>query len=123
MEAGRWRGENADLITAMVKGADPSVSDEDIQELENCACPGCGSCSGMFTANSMNSLTEAIGLSLPGNGTILATHTNRVELFKAAARQVVKNAFAYYQDRASFVGRSSGGWHRLYNEGYRCLEP
>ena len=98
MEAGRWRGENADLITAMVKGADPSVSDEDIQELENCACPGCGSCSGMFTANSMNSLTEAIGLSLPGNGTILATHTNRVELFKAAARQVVKNAFAYYED-------------------------
>ena len=98
MEAGRWRGENADLITAMVKGADPSVSDEEIQELERCACPGCGSCSGMFTANSMNSLTEAIGLSLPGNGTILATHTNRVELFKAAARQVVKNAFAYYEN-------------------------
>ena len=98
MEAGRWRGENADLITAMVKGADPSVSDEDIRELEWCACPGCGSCSGMFTANSMNSLTEAIGLSLPGNGTILATHTNRVELFRAAARQVVKNALAYYED-------------------------
>ena len=98
MEAGRWRGENADLITAMVKGADPSVSDEEMKELEGCACPGCGSCSGMFTANSMNSLTEAIGLSLPGNGTILATHTNRVELFKAAARQVVKNAFAYYED-------------------------
>ena len=98
MEAGRWRGENADLITAMVKGADPSVTDEEMKEIEGCACPGCGSCSGMFTANSMNSLTEAIGLSLPGNGTILATHTNRVELFKAAARQVVKNAFAYYQD-------------------------
>ena len=98
MEAGRWRGENADLITAMVKGADPTVSDEDMKELEACACPGCGSCSGMFTANSMNSLTEAIGLSLPGNGTILATHTNRIELFKAAARQVVKNAFAYYED-------------------------
>ena len=98
MEAGRWRGENADLITAMVKGADPSVSDAEMQELEGCACPGCGSCSGMFTANSMNSLTEAIGLSLPGNGTILATHTNRVELFKTAARQVVKNAFAYYED-------------------------
>ncbi len=98
MEAGRWRGENADLITAMVKGADPSVTDEEIREIEQCACPGCGSCSGMFTANSMNSLTEAIGLSLPGNGTILATHTNRVELFKAAARQVVKNAFAYYED-------------------------
>lgn len=98
MEAGRWRGENADLITAMVKGADPSVTDDEIRELEGCACPGCGSCSGMFTANSMNSLTEAIGLSLPGNGTILATHTNRVELFKAAARQVVKNALAYYED-------------------------
>lgn len=98
MEAGRWRGENADLITAMVKGADTSVSDDDVRELEKCACPGCGSCSGMFTANSMNSLTEAIGLSLPGNGTILATHANRVELFKAAARQVVKNAFAYYED-------------------------
>jgi dihydroxy-acid dehydratase len=98
MEAGKWRGENADLITAMVKGADPSVTDKEMEEIENCACPGCGSCSGMFTANSMNSLTEAIGLSLPGNGTILATHTNRVELFKAAARQVVKNAFAYYED-------------------------
>ena len=98
MEAGKWRGENADLITAMVKGADPSVSDEEMKEIESCACPGCGSCSGMFTANSMNSLTEAIGLSLPGNGTILATHTNRIELFKAAARQVVKNAFAYYED-------------------------
>lgn len=98
MEAGRWRGENADLITAMVKGADPSVSDEEMQEIESCACPGCGSCSGMFTANSMNSLTEAIGLSLPGNGTILATHKDRIELFKAAARQIVKNALAYYED-------------------------
>ena len=98
MEAGRWRGENADLITAMVKGADPSVSDEEMKEIESCACPGCGSCSGMFTANSMNSLTEAIGLSLPGNGTILATHTNRIELFRQAARQIVKNALAYYED-------------------------
>ena len=98
MEAGKWRGENADLITAMIKGADPSVSDEEMAQIEGCACPGCGSCSGMFTANSMNSLTEAIGLSLPGNGTILATHTNRIELFKAAARQVVKNALAYYED-------------------------
>ena len=80
MEAGRWKGENADLITAMVKGADTSVSDEEINELEKCACPGCGSCSGMFTANSMNSLTEAIGLSLPGNGTILATFLNAMTL-------------------------------------------
>ena len=98
MEAGRWHGENADLITAMVKGADPSVSDEEMREIEQCACPGCGSCSGMFTANSMNSLTEAIGLSLPGNGTILATHTYRIELFRQAARQIVKNALAYYED-------------------------
>ena len=98
MEAGRWRGENADLITAMVKGADPEVSDEELQKLEESACPGCGSCSGMFTANSMNSLTEAIGLSLPGNGTVLATHSNRIELFRQAARQIVKNAMAYYED-------------------------
>lgn len=98
MEAGSWRGENADLITAMVKGADPSVSDDDMAQIEGCACPGCGSCSGMFTANSMNSLTEAIGLSLPGNGTILATHKNRIELFRQAARQIVKNALAYYED-------------------------
>ena len=98
MEAGRWKGENADLITAMIKGADKEVSDDELKEIESCACPGCGSCSGMFTANSMNSLTEAIGLSLPGNGTILATHKNRIELFKAAARQVVKNAFASYED-------------------------
>ncbi len=97
MEAGRWRGENADLITAMVKGADPSVTDEEMREIERCACPGCGSCSGMFTANSMNSLTEAIGLALPGNGTILATHVNRVKLFKEAAKLIVKNAQAYYE--------------------------
>ena len=98
MEAGRWRGENADLITAMVKGADKSVGDDEMAEIESCACPGCGSCSGMFTANSMNSLTEAIGLSLPGNGTVLATHKNRIQLFKDAARQVVTNAFRYYED-------------------------
>ena len=98
MEAGQWRGENADLITAMVKGADPSVSDEEMSRIEECACPGCGSCSGMFTANSMNSLTEAIGLSLPGNGTVLATHANRVRLFRDAARLIVRNALAYYED-------------------------
>ncbi len=98
MEAGRWRGENADLITAMVKGADPSVSDEEMSRIEECACPGCGSCSGMFTANSMNSLTEAIGLALPGNGTVLATHANRVRLFRDAARLIVRNALAYYED-------------------------
>ena len=98
MEAGRWRGENADLVTAMIGGADKELSDEEVHQLEQCACPGCGSCSGMFTANSMNSLTEAIGLALPGNGTILATHKNRIKLFKDAACQIVKNAMAYYQD-------------------------
>lgn len=98
MEAGRWRGENADLVTAMIGGADKELSDEEVHQLEQCACPGCGSCSGMFTANSMNSLTEAIGLALPGNGTILATHKNRIKLFKDAARQIVKNAMVYYQD-------------------------
>lgn len=98
MEAGRWNGENADLITAMVKGADPSVSDDEMRQIESCACPGCGCCSGMFTANSMNSLTEAIGLSLPGNGTIMATHKNRIQLFKDAARQIVTNAMRYYEE-------------------------
>ena len=98
MEAGKYKGENLDLIAAMIKGADPTVSDDELAEVEKRACPGCGCCSGMFTANSMNNLTEAIGLSLPGNGTILATHVNRKELMKEAARQIVKNAFAYYED-------------------------
>ena len=98
MEAGRWKNENADWVTAMIKGADSTVSDEDMAELERCACPGCGCCSGMFTANSMNSLTEAIGLSLPGNGTILATHENRIRLFMDAARQIVTNAMRYYEE-------------------------
>ena len=98
MESHKYQGENADLITAMIKGGDPSVSDEELAQVEQCACPGCGACSGMFTANSMNSLTEAIGLSLPGNGSILATHVNRVQLLKDAARQIVKNALAYYEE-------------------------
>ena len=98
MEAHKVNGENADLITAMIKGADTSVSDEEMSRIEECACPGCGSCSGMFTANSMNSLTEAIGLALPGNGTVLATHANRVRLFRDAARLIVRNALAYYED-------------------------
>lgn len=98
MEAGQYKGENVDLITAMIKGADSSVSDEELAEVEQRACPGCGSCSGMFTANSMNCLTEALGLSLPGNGTILATHTNRRQLFKDAAQLIVKNAMKYYEE-------------------------
>ena len=98
MEAHKLNGENADLITAMIKGGDPTVSDEELAQVEQMACPGCGACSGMFTANSMNSLTEAIGLSLPGNGSILATHVNRIQLMKDAAKQIVKNALAYYED-------------------------
>ncbi len=98
MEAGRWKNQNIDLITAMVKGADKSVSQDELNQIEEHACPGCGSCSGMFTANSMNSLTEAIGLSLPGNGTILASHVNRLQLFKDAAKLIVENAYKYYGD-------------------------
>lgn len=98
MEAGQYKGENVDLITAMIKGADSSVSDKELAEVEQRACPGCGSCSGMFTANSMNCLTEALGLSLPGNGTILATHANRRQLFKDAAQLIVKNAMKYYEE-------------------------
>ena len=98
MEAGHWHGERADLITAMVKGADPSVSDADLADLEAHACPGCGSCSGMFTANSMNCLTEALGLALPGNGTLLASHAERVELLRAAGRCVVELARRYYEE-------------------------
>lgn len=96
MEAGRYQGQNVDLITAMVKGADTSVSDDELAQIEQRACPGCGSCSGMFTANSMNCLTEALGLSLPGNGTIVATHVNRRRLFEDAAKLIVSNAMKYY---------------------------
>ena len=98
MEAGRWKGENIDLVSAMVKGADTTVSDADLAEIESRACPGCGSCSGMFTANSMNCLTEALGLSLPGNGTIVATHENRTQLFRDAAALIVKNALRHYEE-------------------------
>lgn len=98
MEAGEWGGQHLDLIDAMIKSADTTVSDEDVEEIERHACPGCGSCSGMFTANSMNCLNEAIGLALPGNGTILATHANRKQLFKDAAALIVKNAYKYYEE-------------------------
>ena len=98
MEAGEWNGQHLDLIDAMIKSADESVSDEDVAQIENHACPGCGCCSGMFTANSMNCLNEAIGLALPGNGTVLATHANRAQLFKDAAALIVKNAYKYYEE-------------------------
>ena len=96
MEKGTWKNENLDLVIAMVKAADNTVGDEELAEIEKRSCPGCGSCSGMFTANSMNSLTEAIGLSLPGNGTVLATHENRIQLLKDAAKHIVENAMKYY---------------------------
>ncbi len=98
MEAGHYKGGQVDLIDLMVKGADKSFSDADLAELEQTGCPGCGCCSGMFTANSMNCLNEAIGLALPGNGTVLATHANRKRLMQEAARLVVKNAYKYYED-------------------------
>ncbi len=97
MEAGDLNGKHLDLIDAMIKSADESVSDEEVAAIESCACPGCGSCSGMFTANSMNCLNEAIGLALPGNGTIVATHKNRIQLFKDAAKLIVENAYKYYE--------------------------
>lgn len=98
MEAGHVGDEALDLINVMVKGADPNVTDKALREYEQNACPTCGSCSGMFTANSMNCLTEALGLSLPGNGTIVATHSDRIKLFEDAAKLIVANAQRYYFD-------------------------
>lgn len=98
MEAGVVKNKKYDLVDAMVMGADDSVSEEELTAVEKAACPTCGSCSGMFTANSMNCLNEAIGLALPGNGTIVATHANRIKLFERAANQIVENVFKYYRD-------------------------
>ena len=107
MEAGRTAGQAYDLIDAMVKGADDTVSEQELAAVEHSACPTCGSCSGMFTANSMNCLTEALGLSLPGNGTILATHAARTDLFRKAAKLIVKNANEYYfNDNDAVLPRS-----------------
>ncbi len=96
MEAGKLDGKQLDLVDAMVQSADESVSDAQVTRIENAACPTCGSCSGMFTANSMNCLNEALGLALPGNGTIVATHVNRTQLFVDAAKLIVENANKYY---------------------------
>ncbi|MDR0865355.1 MAG: dihydroxy-acid dehydratase [Candidatus Symbiothrix sp.] len=98
MEAGQLDGHGLDLIDAMIQSADEAVSDEQVRKIELNACPSCGSCSGMFTANSMNCLNEAIGLALPGNGTLLATHADRENLFRDAARLIVKNACKYYEE-------------------------
>src|SRR5690554_4657766 len=98
MEAGKTRlaDHKLDLVDAMVMAADPSASDEDVAAVERSACPTCGSCSGMFTANSMNCLTEALGLSLPGNGTTLATHADREQLFLRAGRTAVELVHRWY---------------------------
>lgn len=98
MEAGLVGSQKLDLVDAMVMAADETVDDKTVLEVERNACPTCGSCSGMFTANSMNSLTEALGLSLPGNGTVVATHANRKKLFEQAAKTIVRNTFDYYQN-------------------------
>ena len=98
MEAGKLGDRALDLIDIMVDAADESVSDEDVALLEKHGCPTCGSCSGMFTANSMNSLNEAIGLALPGNGTVVASHINRLQLFRKAAAKIVENTYRYYRD-------------------------
>src|SRR5690606_39004601 len=111
MEAGKvvlqGEGKTVDLIDAMVAAADDAISDEDVLAIEQMACPTCGSCSGMFTANSMNCLTEAMGLALPGNGSVLATHADRKRLFLESGRLIVELAKRYYeQDDESVLPRS-----------------
>jgi dihydroxy-acid dehydratase len=120
MEAGKAKIEgkviSLDLVDAMVKAADKSCSDEEVAQIERSACPTCGSCSGMFTANSMNCLTEALGLSLPGNGTIVATHADREKLFRQAGRTVVELAKRYYeQDDASALPRNIATFEAFEN--------
>ena len=125
MEAGRVKLANPqtqaiefkklDLIDAMVMAADSKVSDADVAEVERSACPTCGSCSGMFTANSMNCLTEAMGLSLPGNGTVVATHSDREQLFKRAGRLVVELCKRYYEQEDASVLPRAGGFKSFEN--------
>ncbi|MCL4757810.1 MAG: dihydroxy-acid dehydratase [Rhodocyclaceae bacterium] len=120
MEAGKVKWEakvySVDLVDAMVKAADSACSDEEVAEIERSACPTCGSCSGMFTANSMNCLTEALGLALPGNGTVLATHADRRELFLRAGRQIVDMARRYYEkDDVSVLPRSIASFKAFEN--------
>ena len=118
MEAGKTKlaDHKLDLIDAMVKSADPNVSDEEAEEYERSACPTCGSCSGMFTANSMNCLTEALGLSLPGNGTVVATHADRRRLFEEAGSTVVQLAKRHYEeDDYSVLPRSIASFEAFEN--------
>jgi len=108
MEAGKikWKGKDlaVDLIDAMVAAADDHNSDSEVANMERAACPTCGSCSGMFTANSMNCLTEALGLSLPGNGSMLATHADRKHLFEKAGHRIVELAKRYYEQKKPATG-------------------
>mgnify|MGYP003297599008 FL=1 len=125
MEAGKTKLAGVevklDLIDPMIKAGDTSVSDEDVQEMERSACPTCGSCSGMFTANSMNCLTEALGLSLPGNGTVVATHADRKELFLEAGRLIVDLCRRYYQeDDSSVLPRNIASFEAFENA--MCLD-
>ena len=120
MEAGKVKQgdlvKSIDLIDAMIAAADPKVTDEQTMDMERSACPTCGSCSGMFTANSMNCLTEAIGLALPGNGTLLATHSDRKELFLRAGRRIVELARRYYEgDDATVLPRSIASFRAFEN--------
>ncbi|MDE6318001.1 MAG: dihydroxy-acid dehydratase [Muribaculaceae bacterium] len=116
MEAGRLGDRALDLIDIMIDSADTSVDDDTVAELERRGCPTCGSCSGMFTANSMNSLNEAIGLALPGNGTVVATHINRKELFRKAAKKIVENTYAFYEkDDTSVLPRSIASRQAILN--------
>ena len=118
MEAGKTEVINhkLDLVDAIIMGVDPNVSDKIVEQVERSACPTCGSCSGMFTANSMNCLTEALGLSLPGNGTLLATHAARRELFLKAARTITENTIACYEkDDSSVLPRSIATFEAFEN--------
>ncbi|WP_321397163.1 dihydroxy-acid dehydratase [Emcibacter sp.] len=118
MEAGKVEGINhgLDLVDAIVMGSDPQVSDDMVEQVERSACPTCGSCSGMFTANSMNCLTEALGLSLPGNGTALATHADRKDLFLEAARRIVENCKKYYlENDENVLPRKVAGFKAFEN--------
>ncbi|MCV6626305.1 MAG: dihydroxy-acid dehydratase [Cellvibrionaceae bacterium] len=118
MEAGKTKlsEHKLDLVDAMVIAADDTVSDEHVAEIERSACPTCGSCSGMFTANSMNCLTEALGLSLPGNGTVVATHSDRERLFLTAGRRIVELAKRYYEgDDESVLPRNIGNYKAFEN--------
>ena len=116
MEAGHVAGKDYDLVDVMVRGADPSASKEELDALERGGCPGCGCCSGMFTANSMNCLSEALGLAPAGNGTILATHKERHALFLKAADLIVRNANAYYmEDDDTVLPRSIATRQAFFN--------